>query len=71
MLPVQVAVSDLDSAQTVVQAQLQAYTIQPTESEQIMQIVIFAVMFVGAIIYFAWNVKPFLSQYAQVRMTRF
>lgn len=69
MLLVQVAISDLDNAQTTVQAQLQTYTIQPTESEQLMQIVIFAVMFVGAIGYFLWNVKPLLAQYAQVRMT--
>ena len=68
MLPVQVAISDMSNAQTTVQAQLQTYTIQPTESEQLMQIVIFVVMFVGAIVYFAWNVKPFLAQYAQVCM---
>ena len=71
MLSVQVAISDLNTAQTTVQAQLQTYTIRPTESEQIMQIAIFAVMFVGAIVYFAWNVKPFLSQYAQVHTTCF
>ena len=65
----QVAVNDLNNAQTIVQEQLQTYTIQPTESEQILQIVIFAVMCVGAAVYFAWNVKPFLSQYAQVCMT--
>lgn len=62
----QVAVSDLDGAQTAVQAQLETYTIQPTAYEQIMQIALFVVMFVGAGIYFMWYVKPFLSQYAQV-----
>lgn len=62
----QVAVSDLDVAQTQVQAQLENYTIQPTGSEQIMQIALFVVMFLGAGIYFLWYVKPFLSQYAQV-----
>lgn len=69
-LPLQVAINDLNDAQTIVQAELQTYTIQPTESEQMMQIVIFAVMFVGAALYFAREVKPFLAQYAQVRMTR-
>lgn len=62
----QVALSDLEVAQTAVQAELENYTIQPTASEQIMQIVVFVVMFVGAGIYFMWYVKPFLSQYAQV-----
>lgn len=59
-------INDMTTAQIKVQQELQDYKAQPTHSEQMMQIVIVVAMLVGAIWYFSWNVKPFLTQYAQV-----
>ncbi|KAL3155070.1 hypothetical protein ABBQ38_011135 [Trebouxia sp. C0009 RCD-2024] len=60
-------INDMTTAQIKVQQELQDYKAQPTHSEQMMQIVIVVAMLVGAIWYFSWNVKPFLTQYAQER----
>lgn len=61
--------NDMTNAQTTIQQELQDYKAQPTHSEQIMQIVVVVAMLAGAIWYFSWDVKPFLSQYAQVCYT--
>ena len=60
--------NDMTNAQTRVQEELQRFNLQPTDKEQIMQIVVLVIMFVGAVWYFTWSVKPFLFQYAQVQL---
>ena len=66
VLWLQVTIPDMTNAQLTVQSEFQSFTIQPTNSEHILQIVVFVVMFVGAVLFYIWNVKPFLVLYAQV-----
>lgn len=63
----QAALSDMSPAQLVIQQEFQTFVIKPANHEQIMQIVIFASMFVGAVWFFIRNIKPFLVLFAEVQ----
>ena len=63
---VQITIPDITAAQLVVQSEFQNYSISPTKSEQMLQIIVFVAMIVGAGFFFVWNVKPFLRLYSQV-----
>ena len=56
----------MNAAQLVIQAEYQSFVFKPTDEEQIMQIVVFVAMFIGAIWFFLYNIKPFLKLFAQV-----
>lgn len=53
------------AAQSIVQVQFQDFVFQPTDQEQILQIIVFVVMFLGALGFSLWNIKPFLAQFSQ------
>ena len=53
------------AGQLIAQAEFQKHVFRPTDQEQIMQIVIFVAMFVGALAYYVWNIKPFLVVFSQ------
>ena len=55
----------MSAGQQVVQVQFQDFVFQPTNQEQIMQIAVFVVMFVGAAAFYLWNIKPFLALFSQ------
>ncbi|DBB01294.1 TPA: hypothetical protein ACH3X3_011692 [Trebouxia sp. C0006] len=59
--------SDMSAAQSRIQDLFQNFVFQPLSQEQELQIVVFVVMFVGALGFFIWNIKPFLAQFSQER----
>ena len=58
---------DRSPAQLKIQAQYQTFVFRPLDQEQIMQIVVFVAMFIGAVWFFLRNIKPFLVLFATVR----
>ena len=69
-MALQVVLSDMYPAQLAVQAQYQRFVLRPADHEQIMQIVVFVAMFIGAVWFFLRNIKPFLVLFATVRPAR-
>ncbi|DBA80194.1 TPA: hypothetical protein ACH3X2_007658 [Trebouxia sp. C0005] len=59
--------SDMSAAQSRIQDLFQSFVFQPLSQEQVLQIVVFVVMFAGALGFFIWNIKPFLAQFSQER----
>jgi len=55
----------MSAAQSRIQDLFQNFVFQPLSQEQELQIVVFVVMFVGALGFFIWNIKPFLAQFSQ------
>jgi len=64
-LLLQVTDSDMSAAQSRIQDLFQTFVFQPLSQEQVLQIVVFVVMFAGALGFFIWNIKPFLAQFSQ------
>lgn len=64
-LLLQVTDSDMSAAQSRIQSLFQTFVFQPISQEQVLQIVVFVVMFAGALGFFIWNIKPFLAQFSQ------
>ncbi len=55
----------MSAAQSRIQDLFQTFVFQPLSQEQVLQIVVFVVMFAGALGFFIWNIKPFLAQFSQ------
>ena len=67
LVPMQAVLLDMYPAQLRIQSEYQTFVFKPSDQEQIMQIVVFVAMFIGAVWFFLRNIKPFLVLFATVR----